>query len=44
MIKKPLSKFPSELRYDTVSRDWVVIATGRARRPETFKKEKRNTK
>jgi len=24
-----------------VGRDWVVIATGRARRPETFKKEKR---
>ena len=44
MIKKPLSKFPSELRYDTVSRDWVVIATGRARRPETFKKEKRKKK
>jgi len=41
MSKKPLSKFPSELRYDVVSRDWVVIATGRARRPETFKKERR---
>ena len=26
---------------DFVSKDWVVIATGRARRPETFKKEKR---
>lgn len=34
-------KFPSELRFDLVSRDWVVIATGRARRPETFKREKR---
>jgi len=32
---------PSELRLDLVSKDWVVIATGRARRPETFKKEKR---
>ncbi|MCD6550582.1 DUF4921 family protein [bacterium] len=32
-------KFPSELRFDAVSRDWVVIATGRARRPETFKEE-----
>lgn len=31
--------FPSELRFDRVSGDWVVIATGRARRPETFKKE-----
>ena len=34
-------KFPSELRLDLVSNDWVVIATGRARKPETFKKEKR---
>jgi UDPglucose--hexose-1-phosphate uridylyltransferase len=34
-------KFPSELRFDLVSRDWVVIATGRARRPETFRKDKR---
>ncbi len=34
-------KFPSELRFNIVSKDWVVIATGRARRPETFKKEKR---
>jgi len=43
MIKKknPDSKFPSELRYDIVSKDWVVIATGRAKRPETFKKERR---
>lgn len=34
-------KFPSELRSDLVSQDWVVIATGRAKRPETFKKERR---
>ena len=34
-------KFPSELRFDLISRDWVVIATGRAKRPEMFKKEKR---
>ncbi|MBZ9578410.1 galactose-1-phosphate uridylyltransferase [Patescibacteria group bacterium] len=34
-------KFPSELRFDLVSKDWVVIATGRARRPETFRKERR---
>ncbi len=34
-------KFPSELRYDLISKDWVVIATGRSRRPEMFKKEKR---
>jgi len=31
-------KFPSELRFDLVSKDWVVIATGRARRPESFKR------
>lgn len=34
-------KFPSELRYDLVSKDWVVIATGRAKRPEMFKREKK---
>ncbi len=34
-------KFPSELRHDLISGDWVVIATGRAKRPETFKREKR---
>ncbi len=43
MIKKSkkVTKFPSELRLDLVSRDWVVIATGRAKRPEMFKKERR---
>jgi len=39
--KKTKTKFPSELRYDLVGQDWVVIATGRGKRPETFKKEKR---
>lgn len=39
--RKTKLKFPSELRFDLISKDWVVIATGRARRPETFKKEKR---
>jgi UDPglucose--hexose-1-phosphate uridylyltransferase len=34
-------KFPSELRLDLISKDWVVIATGRGKRPEMFKKEKR---
>ena len=44
MGKKPEKlKFPSELRLDLVSKDWVVIATGRARRPETFKQERRKT-
>ncbi|MDD5136498.1 MAG: galactose-1-phosphate uridylyltransferase, partial [Candidatus Omnitrophica bacterium] len=28
----------SELRYNVVSRDWVVIATERARRPDSFKR------
>ncbi len=37
----PKKKFPSELRYDLVGQDWVVIATGRAKRPEMFKKDKR---
>ena len=40
MAKNPKLKFPSELRFDLINKDWVVIATGRARRPETFKKEK----
>ncbi len=31
----------SELRQDIVSGDWVVIATGRARRPHEFLKQKR---
>jgi len=34
-------KFPSEIRYDIISRDWVIVATGRAKRPEAFKKEKK---
>ena len=34
-------KFPSELRLDLASQDWVVIATGRAKRPETFKNQKK---
>lgn len=37
MSKK--KKFPSELRFDTASKDWVVIATGRAKRPDMFKEE-----
>jgi len=37
-------KFPSELRFDALSGDWVIIATGRSKRPHTFKKEKRKIK
>jgi UDPglucose--hexose-1-phosphate uridylyltransferase len=40
-IKDSKIKFPSELRFDLISKDWVVIATGRGKRPEMFKKEKR---
>jgi len=32
---------PSELRLDLISKDWVIIATGRAKRPELFRAEKR---
>jgi len=43
MIKKSKAKkdFPSELRMDLVSEDWVVIASGRAKRPKTFKNKER---
>ena len=40
MAKVLRLKFPSELRSDPLSRDWVIIATGRGRRPETFQKER----
>lgn len=39
-LKKKI-KFSSELRFDSISKDWVVIATGRARKPNAFKKERR---
>ncbi len=32
----------SELRQDIVSGDWVVVATGRAKRPDDFLKERRS--
>ena len=34
---------PTELRQDLVTGDWVVIATGRAKRPEDFAAQKRAT-
>jgi len=40
MFKKP-RLFPSELRFDLISKDWVIIATGRAKKLAFFKKEKR---
>lgn len=36
-------KSVSELRQDIVSGDWVVIATGRAKRPDEFLKSRRET-
>lgn len=39
--EKNLKKIVSELRFDIVSEDWVVIATGRAKRPEDFQRERR---
>ena len=39
LTKPSNAPFPSELRFDLVSKDWVLIATGRAKRPEMFKKE-----
>ncbi len=32
-------EFPSELRYDIASKSWVVIASGRSKRPEMFKEK-----
>ena len=31
---------PSQLRYDVVSKDWVVIAPGRGKRPEEYKRQR----
>lgn len=46
MIKqrKKEKKLNSELRMDLVSSDWVVIATGRARRPSSFAKKHKEVK
>lgn len=43
-IKKPAclpDRQVSELRMDLVSNDWIVVAAGRGRRPETFAKRER---
>jgi UDPglucose--hexose-1-phosphate uridylyltransferase len=34
-------KISSELRFDVVSKDWVIIASGRSKRPQGFKLKKR---
>ena len=36
LSEKKTSKISSELRQDIISGDWVVIATGRAKRPDEF--------
>lgn len=41
MIKLRDSSSPSFLRQDFISGDWVVVATGRAARPDEFKKKPR---
>lgn len=40
-VRKSETRFPSELRFDIVSKDWVVIATGRAKKPSMFKKDRK---
>lgn len=37
--KKKENDIPSELRQDLVTGDWVIIATGRAKRPDDFSAE-----
>lgn len=37
-------KFPSELRFNLVSGDWVIIATGRGKRPTLFKRKKKRVR
>lgn len=44
MERSESNPFPSQLRYDLVSKDWVVIATGRAKKPQLFKQEKKDQK
>jgi len=39
-----IEKVLPELRYDLISKNWVVLAANRAKRPEAFKKKKRATK
>lgn len=44
-MNKKKNAFPSELRFDLINQDWVLIATGRAKRPEAFRiKRKRESK
>ena len=36
-----VSGSPSSLRQDFISGDWVVVATGRAARPDEFKRKQK---
>ncbi len=40
MAKKAETKFPSELRYNFITKNWVIIARGRAKRPYLYKVER----
>jgi UDPglucose--hexose-1-phosphate uridylyltransferase len=40
-MEEKKEKYSSELRLDLASRDWVVIAAGRGKRPEMFKSSKK---
>lgn len=42
--KKEETEFPSELRFDLISKDWVVIAKSRAKRPQVFKIKRQKQK
>ncbi len=39
MLFSKTQKPKSELRFDPINKDWVVVAEGRGRRPEDFKKK-----
>jgi UDPglucose--hexose-1-phosphate uridylyltransferase len=41
MKKKNHKEFPSELRRDLISGDWVIIAKGRAKKPKAFQRKKK---
>ena len=35
-LNRKEKEFPSQLRFDLANKDWVVVATARAKRPKTF--------
>lgn len=38
--QKNSDPFPSELRYDIISKDWVIVAAGRGKRLDAFKQKR----